>query len=631
MKKYLFLVLFVMVAFNAFAAGIREERAAREENPASDFEYEIENREVTITGYIGERKNVVIPDRINNLPVTSIDRWAFYEKGLVSVTIPDSVKKIGRFAFENNKLIEITLGADVELCSEILGGGFNLGKNNDSGILLLIDYLYNNREAGTYKISKASLQRKISGSYEYFLTKHGAVITGCSFKFDFDEEYKDGFSPIWWPPEERMFSSRSIIGYTLEVPRYIDGNIIIGITNGAFSKKQIINIELHDSIIYIGQSAFSDNRIDSLDIPTSVKYIDDFAFSNNNLSELNIPNSVVYIGSNAFSDNGLTSVTIPDSITTINYETFVRNQLKNVIIPNSVTSINSHAFAVNELTEIIIPNSVTYIGALAFFRNKLENITIPNSVKHIGYGAFSENQLKNVTISNTVVSIGMGAFRDNLITSVNIPGSIKEMGDGIFADNQLTSVTIPDNFTSIPARMFQNNQLTTVTLPNTVKSIGFASFGNNRISAIIIPNSVTSIDDYAFSQNKLNSISIPENVDFKLDSFYASVYDKYIENDKKETTFNITLSEYNDFEIAIIDNNTLEITKYIGKNLNVNIPSYINNLPVTAIGSSSFNYDSIENNIYKRIMYTKLDKNEIELEIIYGYDDSDGSNFPFEH
>jgi hypothetical protein len=64
------------------------------QNPA-DFQYTASKRMVTITGYTGSAKNVTIPDRINNLPVTAIGKLAFYKNQLTSVTIPANVDVAG--------------------------------------------------------------------------------------------------------------------------------------------------------------------------------------------------------------------------------------------------------------------------------------------------------------------------------------------------------------------------------------------------------------------------------------------------------------------------------------------------------------------------------------------------------
>jgi hypothetical protein len=68
---------------------------------AEDFETEEEDGQLTITRYTGSEKDVCIPERINGLPVTSIGKGAFSGNQLTSVTIPNSVTSIGKWAFDD--------------------------------------------------------------------------------------------------------------------------------------------------------------------------------------------------------------------------------------------------------------------------------------------------------------------------------------------------------------------------------------------------------------------------------------------------------------------------------------------------------------------------------------------------
>jgi hypothetical protein len=70
---------------------------------------------VRITEYIGDKWEVNIPPRIQNIPVTSIGEAAFGFSGLTSVTIPNSVTEIGFGAFSPNfnQLVSVTIGANV--------------------------------------------------------------------------------------------------------------------------------------------------------------------------------------------------------------------------------------------------------------------------------------------------------------------------------------------------------------------------------------------------------------------------------------------------------------------------------------------------------------------------------------
>lgn len=73
----------------------------------------------TITGYDATLggTDVVIPDSINGIPITTIGDSAFSNKGITSVTFPNTVSKIARLAFDNNpNLTNVQLGgADIIL------------------------------------------------------------------------------------------------------------------------------------------------------------------------------------------------------------------------------------------------------------------------------------------------------------------------------------------------------------------------------------------------------------------------------------------------------------------------------------------------------------------------------------
>ena len=75
----------------------------------SDFNYEVENGGITITGYKGSVKNVVIPETINGLPVIAIGNSAFFENQLTSITLPSTLTAIGNEAFNGNQLSSISL------------------------------------------------------------------------------------------------------------------------------------------------------------------------------------------------------------------------------------------------------------------------------------------------------------------------------------------------------------------------------------------------------------------------------------------------------------------------------------------------------------------------------------------
>jgi hypothetical protein len=101
-KRGLGLIVLLVFGFcvSAFGQNIR------------DFRYRENNRKMTITGYIGRVRDVVIPERINGLPVVAIGEDAFNiapKTYITSVVIPNSVETIGNYAFYKNQLTSVTL------------------------------------------------------------------------------------------------------------------------------------------------------------------------------------------------------------------------------------------------------------------------------------------------------------------------------------------------------------------------------------------------------------------------------------------------------------------------------------------------------------------------------------------
>jgi hypothetical protein len=97
------LVIYIILYFTVIAPG--------------GMRYKIVDGEVTITSYnqFFGGKNVVIPEKIMGKKVTAIGDYAFEEcTAVLSVKIPDTVKKIGNGAFRNcDSLKKIVIPASV--------------------------------------------------------------------------------------------------------------------------------------------------------------------------------------------------------------------------------------------------------------------------------------------------------------------------------------------------------------------------------------------------------------------------------------------------------------------------------------------------------------------------------------
>jgi hypothetical protein len=289
---------------------------------------------------------------------------------------------------------------------------------------------------------------------------------------------------------------------------------------------------------------------------------------------------------------------------------------KDVKIPNKinnlpVVAIHQWAFLNKQLTSISLPKSLTSIGYASFEGNQLSSITLPenldiqpNSFYYCLYDKYIQNNKKMSTFTisySTINDFSIIVLDNSSVELIKYSGNVKELeipnrinninvtsiGDYVFVDKQLTSITLPNSLTYIGEAAFENNQLTSITFPNSLAYIGEVAFENNQLTSIILPSSVTFINDHAFSRNQLTSITLPDNVNIQPNSFYYCLYDKYIQNNKKGSTFSLSYSTVYDFSIMILDNSVVEIISFDNYVENLEIPNKINNLPVTSIGDSA--------------------------------------------
>ena len=107
MKKalHIFLCLAILTSFLVLPAHALTE---------GDWEFQLENGEAHITGYIGPGGDVVIPATLRGVPVTQLNAYCCDNIECRTITIPGSVKVIKTGAFWYNHAEEITIEEGVE-------------------------------------------------------------------------------------------------------------------------------------------------------------------------------------------------------------------------------------------------------------------------------------------------------------------------------------------------------------------------------------------------------------------------------------------------------------------------------------------------------------------------------------
>ena len=253
----------------------------------------------------------------------------------------------------------------------------------------------------------------------------------------------------------------------------------------------------------------------------------------------------------------------------------------------TITAIGAEAFKGNTTLDGIYLSStkITSIGDSAF------------------YGC---TKLKNIYLPSTVTSIGKKAFYNTIATGITIPSSMTEIGEEAFYGMfKLESISIPSKVTKIGTYAFGfDSALTSVTIPSNVKQINFAAFyGCSKLASLTIGSGVTTIGGSAFCNTALTSQYIPKNVTNTGSYVFGFKYaDKTYTRDENFTEISgypdteaQAYAEYYDIPFKSLlqyskssDGKSIKIDKYTGTDTVVVIPNKIDGLPVTSIAGYAF-------------------------------------------
>lgn len=524
------------------------------------------------------RKNqitsITIPDS-----VSTIGEGAFSENQLNAVTIPEGVGSIMYYAFEKNNLTSVDIPNSVYYIGT---GAFKLNK------LASITIGESVEEIGKYAFYKNQLTsvvipdsvKKIgydafedNARYRVYAYRRGegSNVLNNSIKVIYNPYKATGNGEVEWEEDDFSWDGTKLLGFSLK------GGEKLKLTNKLTIPKKATKIGIY---------AFNELNIDSVTIPYGVQGIFAYAFADNKLTSVTIPDSVTSIETYAFYGNRLISVTIPDSVIEIGRNTFRQGYSlipayrhgygTNIVeewvgvIYNPYKATGDEEFEWNENDFIWNGTVLTGLSDSGAEKIKLTTkINIPNKASKIGNYAFYKVGLTSVVIPDSVISIGSYAFFGNKLTSVIILDSVISIGESAFSDNQLISAMISDNVTSIESDAFRNNQLTSIIIPRNITSIRPGTFTNNKLTSVTIPDSVTSIEEESFKNNQLTSVIIPNSV----------------------TSIGKRAFQYNQLTSVTIPNSITKIEEETFENnqlASVTIPS-----SVTSIGDSAFKNNKI--------------------------------------
>ncbi len=189
------------------------------------------------------------------------------------------------------------------------------------------------------------------------------------------------------------------------------------------------SITIPETVINIGISALQGCKgLTSIKIPESVTHISNYMLSLcSNITEITLGGNVETIGSYAFANTNIGTINLPEGLKEIDNFAFVLcSNLEFLTIPESVNSIGKSAFeGCSKVSSTNIPSSIQFIGERAFYMSEL--ITIESHLLEpfpISNDVFSES-VKNNTI--LVVPTGTKALYEQADGWKSIK-NIKEYG-----------------------------------------------------------------------------------------------------------------------------------------------------------------------------------------------------------
>lgn len=458
MKRFAGLILVFVMLLAALPA------MADETRKSGDFRYTLKNNgTATIVGYTGSGDNIIIPQMLDGYTVTAIGDGAFlitdeilnsfedpyndldnYLAIKISVTLPNTIKSIGDFAFYTKNVVSINLPDSLEY----IGKGAFVGSN-----------------AITYRIS---------ANHPTFAVVDGAL---------YDKSQK---KLIWGKEDATIPEGIKIIGdyACYEVPN-------CGINRNGIALPSTIE-EIGDYAFYGNSYSFKYGTTDLI-FGQNLHKIGAYAFSDINFSgpywskdikaALYIPDTVSEIGEGCFYGFGNAII---DCI-----------YLKIVISQNSqLRKIPDKAFS-HYLLSIYFDDDDNGYNVWFGYEDKdvkpVCAIECNAPITDIGEYAFFGTDIQNFN-TESVKTLGKGAFmRCNFNSDITVPSSCKTISEDTYmmARTNGYDILIPDGVETIGANAFAVNLMSEA-------KYSWDTPKPNSISPIRLPTSLTSIAPDAF-------------------------------------------------------------------------------------------------------------------------------------
>lgn len=402
-----------------------------------------------------------VPDGVEEIGIAALS-----ENKLKTVTLPDSVKTIGRHAFS----------FDEELTA--------IDMSNTSVELIDVMTFINCSSLTSVKFSESTTDIELAAFY------------GCT-----------SLAEVTLPENLISVGQSAFMGTPMKEIRVPDSVVSIGYSAFGYD----MNENPNDSFVIIGSTGSAAYKYCS-DSDSEYDYANNFIFKSTDVADAEAEyNALDTVAAGEYEYaiiDGEACITICVSIDS------------EIIVPEEidgykVTSIYKGAFLNNEAKKIVLPETVKTIGEAAF-SSLLESLTIPGGCEGI---EGSEPFLDCVSLKEFIVTEGDGAYSskdgvlyDRDMTSVlaypvdkedktyTAPDSVKEIAMSAFCGNlRLEEITLT-NVEAIGNYAFENcAELSKVKFSKELRDVGVDAFLDcPKLKSVRLYDKLEYIGDYAF-------------------------------------------------------------------------------------------------------------------------------------
>lgn len=369
-------------------------------------------------------KNIIIPKTHKNLLVVAIEERAFIGAMAESIFVPDTVRSISDYAFENcTNLKRITLSEGLETV-----GGYLFKGTAIEEIVMPKSVINYPRALGSVFAGCSTLKRiTLGGRLENAGTDLGFLGNPTIEEITFSEGYRivpDGLFKDM--PKLKKVNLPSTIEYV----------------GPAFDPSKVTAEQFSVYVFAENMEKFIHRKDSGATLDAGAKMIASGAFSGYKAKEFSFHEGLISIGRRAFEEaNSLETVKLPSTLKYLDAYSFYNcKNLKKVVLSDSIAEIGACPFSGCDILEYNEYGNTLYIGTETnpyFFLVKakstdIESVTIHNDTKHIDSAAFKGcTRLKEITVPEGVKRIGSSAFEnctslEKLVLPLNL-----ERGSGI--------------------------------------------------------------------------------------------------------------------------------------------------------------------------------------------------------